>query len=508
MTARRPADGLALAGLVICGALFTGATFGLAGAQAGLLLATALIGAVAAYLLAWPEAGMVLGIFLLYSGVPAVLVNDQGLPAVAALGVPLMLAIPLASRLAGRQGLVINTGLRWLFVLVVVQIAVTMAAKHQQEAQAKLVTFLVEGVVVYLLVVNIVRTPASLRRAIWAMIGAGAFLASVAILQQLSGHADQRFAGFAQLDSAYFAGTSDVFRAQGPIADANYFAQILLPVAALSLAAIWRGRTPRERLLARAAVAVSVTAIAFTYSRGGALALFGILAGLAFFRYLRPVHMAGIVVLLALVLLFVPGYSDRLGTLAGVARSTEVSNASSSDDLSAASRATENKAALLVFRDHPLLGVGQGGFPLFYQQYAQRVGGEIHTRNPSRLRRTDIQAGLPPEREAHNFFLSIGADMGIAGLLAYCTIIVVTLHQLLRARRRWLVVRPDLEGLATGMLLAVTGYLMAGVFLSLAYERYFWLLLGLAGAAGQVLLRYSADSDDPPPHHLRARPAE
>ena len=495
MTARRPAEGLVLAGLVICGALFTGAAFGLAGAQAGLLLATALIGAIAAYLLAWPEAGMVLGIFLLYSGVPAVLVNDHGLPAAVALGIPLMLAIPLASRLAGRDGLVINTGLRCVFVLLVVQIVVTLAAEHQQEAATKLISFLIEGVAVYLLVVNIVRTPESLRRAIWAVIGAGAFLSSLAIVQQLSGHTDQPFAGFAQLDGAYFAGTSDVFRAQGPLSDANYFAQMLLPVAALGLAAIWRGRTRRERVLARAAVALSVTAIAFTYSRGAALALFGILVGLAFFRYLRLVHGAGIVALLALVLLFVPGYSDRLGTLAGVVGSTEVSNASSSDDISAASRATENKAALLVFREHPLLGVGQGGFPMLYQQYAQRVGGEIHTRESSRLRRTDIRAGLPPEREAHNFFLAIGADMGIAGLLAYCTIIVVTLHQLLRARRRWLVVRPDLEGLATGMLLGVAGYLMAGVFLSLAFERYFWLLLGLAGAAGHTLLQQSADSD-------------
>jgi hypothetical protein len=124
------------------------------------------------------------------------------------------------------------------------------------------------------------------------------------------------------------------------------------------------------------------------------------------------------------------------------------------------------------------------------------VGGEIHTRNPSRLRRTDIQAGLPPEREAHNFFLSIGADMGIAGLLGYCIVIVVIVHRLLRARRRWLVVRPDLEGMAVGLLLAVAGYLMAGVFLSIAFERYFWLLLGIAGAGARVLLQASADPGD------------
>lgn len=497
-----------MAGLVVCGAVVVGATFGMAGAQAGLLLAAVLIGAIAAYLLAWPEAGVVLGIFLLYSGAPAVAVNDHGLPAVLALGVPLMLAVPLARRLVGREGFVIDTGLRWLLVLVVVQIVVTLAAQHQEEAQAKLISFLIEGVVVYFLVVNVVRTPESLRRAIWAVIGAGAFLASLAVLQQLSGRLYQPFGGFAGLDGGYFRGVSEVFRAQGPLADANYFAQILLPVAALSLAAIWRGSTRRERVLAGAAAAVCVTAIAFTYSRGGALALFGILAGLAFFRYLRAVHMAGIVALFALVLMLVPGYGERLGTLSSVAGSTGASTASSSDDLSAATRATENKAALLVFRDHPLLGVGQGGFPLFYQEYARRVGGETHTRNSSTARSADIEAGLAPEREAHNFFLAIAADMGLAGLIGYCTILVVTLHQLLRARRRWLAVRPDLEGMATGMLLAVVGYLTAGVFLSLAFERYFWLLLGLAGAAAHALLQRSADSDDDStPLRHRAQPA-
>lgn len=496
MTARRPADSLALAGLVACGAFVIGATFGMAGAQAGLLLAAVLVGAIAAYLLAWPEAGVVLGIFLLYAGVPAVAVNDQGLPAVVALGVPLMLAVPLASRIVRREGFVLNTGLGWLLVLVVVQIGVTLAAQHEEDAQRELVTFVIEGVVVYFLVVNVVRTPASLRRAIWAVIAAGSFLASIAILQQLSGRFEQPFLGFAKLDGAYFRGTSDVYRAQGPVQDANYFAQVLLPVAALSLAAIWRGRTHRERTLAGAAVAVCVTAIAFTYSRGGALALFAILVGLAFFRYLRTLHMLAIVGVFALVLMFVPGYSDRLGSLSGVAGSTGTSVASSSDDTSAAARATENKAAFLVFRDYPLLGVGQGGFPLFYQEYAQRVGGEIHTRTNSTSRRNDPEGGLAPEREAHNFFLAIAADMGIAGLLAYCAIVIVTLHQLLRARRRWLAVRPDLEGMATGMLLAVIGYFAAGLFLSLAFERYFWLLLGLAGAAAHLLLQHAADLDD------------
>src|SRR5205085_2101245 len=59
-----------------------------------------------------------------------------------------------------------------------------------------------------------------------------------------------------------------------------------------------------------------------------------------------------------------------------------------------------------------------------------------------------------------------------------------------------------LEGIAAGLFVAICGYLMAGLFLTLAFERYFWLLAALGGAAIIVLNR--ADPDTPgtvtPPH--------
>ena len=495
MQASHSADRMAAAGLVAFGALLVGATLGAARAPAGLLLVAALIGAIAVYLLASPESGVVLGIVLLYCGAPAVAVTAHGLPTALGLAVPLIFAVPLASKLIRREGFVISTGVRWMLVLVVVQILAALAAQHQEAAQRALLTFFVEGVVLYFLIVNVVRTPQAVRRGVWAVIGAGAFLAGVAVLQQLSGQADQRFFGFAQLDTAYLRGNVDVFRAQGPVADANYFAQLLVPVVALGLVAVWRSPTRAQRLAGGAAAAVCVMAIAFTYSRGAAVALLAVLLGLAFFRYIRGAHTAAVGVLIVLVVLLVPGYSERLGTIAGAAGSVQATTASSSDDFSAAARATENKAALLVFRDYPLLGVGQAGFERVYQQYAPRAGGAIHTRNSSSARKKDIKAGLAPEREAHNFFLDIAASMGIAGLFGYCTIILITLHQLLRARRMCLATKPESEGLATGLLLAVIGYMTAALFLSLAFERYFWLVIGLAGAAARVLLQASDDSD-------------
>jgi hypothetical protein len=36
--------------------------------------------------------------------------------------------------------------------------------------------------------------------------------------------------------------------------------------------------------------------------------------------------------------------------------------------------------------------------------------------------------------------------------------------------------------MATAFFLAIISYLTTGIFLSLAFERYFWLILGLADA--------------------------
>jgi hypothetical protein len=47
-------------------------------------------------------------------------------------------------------------------------------------------------------------------------------------------------------------------------------------------------------------------------------------------------------------------------------------------------------------------------------------------------------------------------------------------------------IRPDLAHLATAILLGIFGYFGTATFLHLSYQRYYWFLLGLAGAALQV----------------------
>ncbi len=463
---------------VLVAALAAGALVGAAGSRTPLVLAALASLAAGTCLLFWPELGAVAAVFLIYSDAPAVAVRQHGAPATLALCVPLLLAAPLAAHILRRERLAVTGPFTWLLVLLVVQVVSTLASVHAPEAANQLGEFLVQGVVVYLLVVNAVRTPEALRRATWAVVAGGTFLAATTLFQQFSGRYASPHLGFARIDGAYFRYGADVYRAQGPLGDANYYAQILLPVLALCLVYALRAGGRAERVLAAVSAAVCALAIAFTYSRGAIIALAFILLGLALARYVRARHVAAVAAVAALLLALVPGYGDRILALTSVPGAT-ASGGSPDADLSVQGRATEMRAAWLVFLDHPALGVGPGGFPLFYQEYAQRAGGYVHTR--------DRATGEAQQRAAHNFLLAVAAELGIAGVLALVAFILATVRQLLRARRQWRQERPDLERLATAVLLALGAYLTAGMFLSLAYERYFWLIVALAAAAAGAL---------------------
>ena len=74
-------------------------------------------------------------------------------------------------------------------------------------------------------------------------------------------------------------------------------------------------------------------------------------------------------------------------------------------------------------------------------------------------------------------------------------ILFVTLRNLNRVRRRALESRPELSRLAAGFMLAVLAYMTTGIFLHLAYQRYFFFLVALAAAASSIAMReLSADA--------------
>jgi O-antigen ligase len=218
---------------------------------------------------------------------------------------------------------------------------------------------------------------------------------------------------------------------------------------------------------------LAAIATALTFSRGAALAAGIILVAMVALRYVRLTHLlAGLAVVLA-VLVAVPQYGERVTSLAGIVELLSEDGSGSTADSSLLSRATENLTALRVFADHPAVGVGPGQFPSYYRAYADEIGVSVRAQ----------------DREAHNLYLGVAAETGSLGLASFLAAIIATLWHLSRARRMALPTRPDLAAMATGMLLALVGYLASGLFLHLSYARYFWLVLALGGAAAVLIER-------------------
>jgi O-antigen ligase len=453
-------------------------------AEPFLALAVVLVIALAYWVIARPDALTLIVLFLFYTNAVGVAVKVHGAPVALALVLIFLLVVPLARQLARGEKFVVTPALPLLLLLLAAQIVSTLFATDIDRSWVDLQGFIVEGALLYVLVTNVIRSPEVLRRCLWMVILAGALLGGLSLFQDVTGTYARPYGGFAQVPGEFFSGHSDKPRLAGPLGDPNYYAQILLVAVPLALFMIWNERRALLRALAFGAGALAIAGILLTFSRGAGLAFLVVFVIMAGLRAIRPRYVVLVVAGLAVALSAVPAYKDRISTVTAVGGATAASGGDSAADASMRSRMTEMLAAAKVFADHPVVGVGPANFPLYYQDYAERIGIELRDRVRFGPRR-----GEEPQRESHNMFLSIAAEQGIIGLILFCAVIVVTQRELLRARRRFLRTRPDLVNMATSLFLAIIAYVIAGMFLTLAYERYFWLLLALGGAAASVLLR-------------------
>ncbi len=138
------------------------------------------------------------------------------------------------------------------------------------------------------------------------------------------------------------------------------------------------------------------------------------------------------------------------------------------------------KEGLLLFIRHPLLGVGIG-------QFSSALG--------------MVGSGL--YKAAHNSYIQIAAELGIAGITAYCAML-------------WRVRRIALAGLAsplsgqhdrtryTGLMLSFTGFAVGSVFLSQAYGSILYALLVLSAALAHENARHQTGRSA---RAITARPA-
>ena len=447
--------------------------------QPVLAISATLAGLAGAVLAIRPDAAAILVVALIYSNAPVVMVTFHDMPVAIAAAVPAILAAPLAyDLLVRRDKVIIAPAVPWIALYFVVEIVATLLARDVPGAADTLETIAVEGVGLFLLLTNAIRSISILRAIIWTLLIVGAILGTLSVYQYVTGTFGSNYFGFAQTESSVTGLTSTgVERLAGPIGEKNRYAQIMLMLVPIGFMTFTVERRVWLRLAALGATALCAMAMALTFSRGAAVAAVVVAATMVVLRIIRIRYVLAGLAIAAVVFVAIPEYGTRVLTLASVSDILSDEGVGSNADNSLLSRATENLTAINVFADHPIVGVGPGQFSDYYREYADEIGLSVRAQ----------------DREAHSLYLGLAAEAGVLGAGAFFIAVAVTLGALERARRAARH-RPELAVVASGFLLALIAYLASGLFLHLSYARYFWLMLALGAVAAGLVQKALAES--------------
>ena len=424
-----------------------------------------------------PELATLVFAAILYANLAVIGVQLYHVPQIAAAGVSGLLVLPLANYLlVRREKLLFNTGFFLALLYGAALVAASLLARDMNIAMNELGNFFAEGLILYFLLINVIRELHALKRVIWTLLLVGSVLGALSLLQETTKTYENNYGGLAQksndIDMAdvkldEYGGSR---RAGGPLGKENRYAQIMVVIFPLALCMAYIEPARKMRLLAIAAAGLILGGIVLTFSRGAFVTLAGMMLIMIFLRYIRPTQALGGMALLVMAILTVlPEYVERVSSVTNLSSVVaQDSEGTREADGSLRGRFAQNLAAIRVFFEHPFLGVGPGHFAKFY---SARYGNEVGTKR------------LISNRRAHSLYLEMLADTGLAGTLTFMTVVVVVVRRLWQARRRFAQTRPELSHLATGLILGIFNYFGTALFLHLSYQRYYWFLMALAGAA-------------------------
>lgn len=413
--------------------------------------------------------GLALLIFLAYTRSSDVAVHFHGAPSILQPFLLLMLvAVFLRWRMHGERPYGWSQPLILLGFYGLVRYASLLYAANFEVAQTALIIYIKDAIIAVIIVMLLQRVD-SLRKTIWSLLLAGAFLSTITVIQYVTGTFYNIYWGFADASVQHLIGDTGGFRIAGPIGDPNFYGQIIVPLVPIALERALHERGWLLRLVALYTFGVCVFTVIFTYSRGTFVAMAAALGLYMLYRGLRMREVALAVLLLVPALQFIPPqYTERIMTMAEI---LPWNRTSINTEVSFRGRASEALVAFAMFADRPLLGVGLNNYPQYYQTYSQRIG-------------------LDPRREQrapHSLYLEIASETGMLGIVSFGAMMWGMFYSIWQARKRFL--QAGMEGDASMVValgIGIVGYLIAAIFLHSAFPRYLYLLFGIAMATPHV----------------------
>jgi len=358
---------------------------------AGALIIMGILG----LMLRWPEMGTLVVLFAIYSNIGVLAMRTQRaiqvtagsadqnpriIIVLAAMG--LFLSVSLVHQLLIRkEKLIFDRGFILMSAFLVALLMSSLFSLDGRLAGARVADYLVEGLVPYFLLTNVIRDFSTLRRATWALLLAGSLMGGFTLYQRATHTEDRIYGGLAQMGTdvtltasgqerslrplgtvAGRGGAEGQLRAAGPIGETNRYGQILLVLLPFAALAFRTERTRTLRMFGLVAGGLILGGLLLTFSRGAFLTGVVLLGMMTSMRLLKPRHvLASVLGVSVLIAAFAPAVVTRMATLEDLkSLLLHTDYTYRAPDSSAIHRYVLNLATWHVFLDHPIFGLARG----------------------------------------------------------------------------------------------------------------------------------------------------
>jgi O-antigen ligase len=266
--------------------------------------------------------------------------------------------------------------------------------------------------------------------------------------------------------------------------DANDFALVMVCTIPFAVYFLSKGQKKSRRIAALATLAMILTAMVKSGSRGGFIGLIAVML-YVLLRYRAIPSRVRLAVTVAGIALFLGFASDKYWTSMGTILHPQ-SDYNYNDNVG---RVEVWKRGLGYMIHNPVVGVGVAAYPI-------AEGG------------SDLALSLAAQGRgfkwsvAHNSFLETGAELGFPGALVFIGILGVTGYGLtkLSPRGKWSrwISRREMA-LAQMLIGALVGFSVSGFFVSAEYFAYLYFILGLAVGLQKVVRLRASTTPAPRP---------
>jgi len=311
---------------------------------------------------------------------------------------------------------------------------------------------LVKTLLIFVVIVNVVRTELRLKMLILLVLAVSVYLSISAINDYRMG-----FFQIGDMETRRIVG-----RIKGLFENSNDLALHLVTMIPIAVALGLSGRNPLKKLVYFGITGLMVGAVVVTFSRGGFIGL--VAAAVVLVRRLgkknRVATTGAVVFAVILFVVLAPGaFSTRLST---------IFNSAADISGSASQRTQVLKRSVWVALRYPVFGVGIGNF-----------------RHKS-----------PRNLETHNAYTQVGAEMGLAAMVVYVLFLVHPIRRM-RLIEKESLAHPDrlrFYYLSIGLQASLIGFMFSSFFGAVAYQWYVYYLVGYAVCLHRLfLMKYPPD---------------